>query len=101
MRVLLHNCRKKLYYCGSRQLGVEPERALDFGTIPDAARFAFEEKLPDMGIVLRDDSCGAEIPLPVLPEWCLFEERALRLVAGSARLGLQRFPGSLACRIFH
>ena len=34
-----------------------------------------------MEIILRSDSFDGEIALPVLAEWCLFDERALRPVA--------------------
>ena len=81
MRVLLRNRRTDRYYGGANRLGVEHEGAVDFGSIASAARFAFEAKLPDMEIILRYDSCGAEIGLPVLAEWCLFDEQALRPAA--------------------
>ena len=81
MRVLLRNCRTNLYYAGLNPSGADHERALDFRNVSSAAKFTFEQSLPDMEIVLRYDSCAAEIPLPVLHEWCLFDERALRPVA--------------------
>jgi hypothetical protein len=92
MRVLLRSRRTKLYYFGLRQMGAAHERALDFGNVPGAAKFSFEEKLPDMEIILRYDSCDGEIPLPVLPEWCLFGERALRPVAEPAPSGSPLSP---------
>jgi hypothetical protein len=84
MRVLLRNRQTKLYYVGPRQLDTRQEQAVDFGSVSSAAKFAGDEKLRDMEIILRFDSCGGEIPLPVLPEWCLFEERALRPAADPA-----------------
>jgi hypothetical protein len=84
MRVLLRSRRTKLYYIGLNQSGLEHQGALDFGNVRNAARFTFEEKLPDMEIILRYDSCDSQIPLPVLAEWCLFEERALRPVTEPA-----------------
>jgi len=62
-------------------LGREHGGALDLGSIRIAARVTLEEKLPDMEIILRSDSFDGEIALPVLAEWCLFDERALRPVA--------------------
>jgi len=50
--------------------------------LPDAAKCALEERLLNMEIMLGCDMDGREIALPVLPEWCLFDERALRPVAG-------------------
>jgi hypothetical protein len=84
MRVLLRDRLTKRYYAGLNQLNVHHDQALDFGNVPGAARFTLEEKLPDMEIILRYDSCDSEIPLPVLAEWCLFEERALRPAADPA-----------------
>jgi hypothetical protein len=78
MRVLLRNRRTKRYHAGPNELEDEDERGVDFGTVRSAAKFALEEKLVDMEIILRYDSCGGEIALPVLAEWCLLEERALR-----------------------
>ena len=77
MRVLLRGRQTRLYYIGRNQSGVEHERALDFGNVRSATKFTFDVKLPDMEIILRYDSCDAEIGLPVLPEWCLLDERAL------------------------
>jgi len=86
MRVLLRNRRTTLYYVGLNQQGTGQERAVDFGNVGSAAKFTFEEKLEDMEIILRYDSYDSEISLPVLAEWCLFEERALRPVADPAPL---------------
>ena len=90
MRVLLRNRRTRRYYVGhspnngSNDPPSADPHGLDFGTVPTAARFTLEEHLPDMEIVLSYDSCGCEIALPVLPEWCLFDERALHPVSGLA-----------------
>jgi hypothetical protein len=78
MQVILRSLLSGCYYQGWKCWVKDPERALDFGSVPGAAKFTFEEKLAGMEIILRDDSSGAEIELPVLPEWCLFDERALR-----------------------
>ena len=81
MRVLLRNRWTKFYYVGPNQMDAEHEKGLDFGDVRSAAKFAFEENMPGMEIILRYDSCDGEIPLPILAEWCLFDERALRPVA--------------------
>jgi hypothetical protein len=77
MKVLLRNRKTRLYYVGCDQLGAELDRAQDFCSIPRAARFTLEQKLPDMEIVLRYATCPGEVPLPVLPDWCLLEKGAL------------------------
>ena len=90
MRVLLRNRRTHLYYLrhspnprlqDSNAPNLKP---LDFGTVPSAAKFTLEEHLLEMEIVLRYDECDAEVALPVLPEWCLLDERAMRPVMGFA-----------------
>ncbi len=77
--------QSSLYYAGPSQTEPAPnhttpdhERALDFASVRNAARFALEQHLTDMEIILRYDARNGEVALPVLPEWCLFEERALR-----------------------
>jgi hypothetical protein len=86
VRVLLRNRLTKLYYVGLNQLDVWYQRALDFGDVPGAAEFTLEEELPDMEIVLRYDSFDGGIALPVLAEWCLFDERVLRPVTSLEEL---------------
>ena len=90
MRVLLRNRRTRLYYAGhTANTGLNDSattdpQALDFGDVRSAAKFSLEEHLTDMEIVLHYDSCDGEIALPVLPEWCLFEERSMRPVTAPA-----------------
>ncbi len=93
MRILLRHRHSGLYYTGHvhTQTGPAPtspdhEQALDFANVQNAARFALEQHLRDMEIILRYDACNGEVPLPVLPEWCLFEERALRPLSEPAPL---------------
>jgi hypothetical protein len=57
----------KLYYLGRNRLGKKHEQALDFGNIPGAMTFVVREKLPDMEIVLRYETCDGEVPIPLLP----------------------------------
>jgi hypothetical protein len=98
MRVLLRSSRTRRYYIGLNQSSAQHEEALDFGNVGSAAKFTFEERLADMEIILRYDLCDGQISLPVLAEWCLFEERALRPVMHPAPLAS---PGSLsACAHF-
>ena len=82
MRVLLRTLGTTLCYAGFNRPSGEHGVALDIGNVSSVARHTFEEKLPGTEIVLCYDSCDAEIGLPVLAEWCVFEERALRPVAG-------------------
>jgi hypothetical protein len=77
MRVLLQNTKTRLYYAPFNQRLTESALALDFVSIPDAAKFAFEEDLGDMEIVLSYDDPQCEVHLPVLPEWCLLDPRHL------------------------
>jgi hypothetical protein len=70
MRVLLRQKKTRHYYVGPSQMAVEPCQALDFASVPQAARFALAERLPEVEIILRCDYIACEIPLPPLPEWC-------------------------------
>jgi len=90
MHVFLRNRRTRLYYvarrpsAGRNQPPAANAEPLDFGTVRSAAKFSLEQRLPDMEIVLRYDSCAGEVALPVLPEWCLFDERVLRPIREAA-----------------
>ncbi len=90
MRVLLRNRRTQRYYVGhSAKAGFGDSWAakpqpLDFGNVPNAAKFTLEKRLPDMEIVLHYDLCEGEVALPVLPEWCLIDERGRRPVSKPA-----------------
>jgi hypothetical protein len=90
MRVLLRSSRTRRYYIGLNQSSAQHEGALDFGNVARATKFTLEEKLAGMEIILRYDSCDGQISLPVLAEWCLFDERALRPATGAAPLALPR-----------
>ncbi|MCX6928667.1 MAG: hypothetical protein NT154_36465 [Verrucomicrobia bacterium] len=57
---------------------------MDFGKVSSAAKYTFEEKLQDMEVILRYDLAESKIALPVLAEWCLFEQRALRPISEAA-----------------
>jgi hypothetical protein len=46
------------------------EQAFDFSSVPRAARFAFDEKVPDAEIVVRCDLLEQEVAVPLLPQWC-------------------------------
>ena len=39
-----------------------------------AARFAFDEKVPEAEIVMKSDFQEQEVALPLLPEWCDLDE---------------------------
>jgi len=44
-------------------------QALVFGSVRQAARFAFDEEMPGAEIVLRCDLLEQEVTLPLLSEW--------------------------------
>lgn len=49
-------------------------QALVFNSVRQAARFAFDEKVPQAEIVMRSQLLEQEITLPLLPEWCDLDE---------------------------
>ena len=75
MRVLLRNKQTRLYFASSSEWVVAMTEAQLFSSVPRAARFAFDEKMPEAEIVVRCDLVEQEIALPLLPEWCDFDKR--------------------------
>jgi hypothetical protein len=49
-------------------------QALPFTSISHAARFAFDEKVPEAELVLRYDLLEQEVAVPLLREWCDLDE---------------------------
>jgi hypothetical protein len=73
MKVFLRNKQTRLYCAPSNQWAAATTHALPFSSVPQAARFAFEEKVPDAEIVVRCDVVDHEVALPLLPQWCDFD----------------------------
>ena len=71
-RVRLQDTASELYYTGHDCPLGEAERAMNFGSVGDAAKLVLEERLTGMQIVVRYDLVACEIRLPVLREWCRF-----------------------------
>ena len=69
MRVFLRNTKTRLYRTDSNGWVATVGQALDFISVPRAARFARDEKLPEAEIVVRCDLLAEEVALPLLPEW--------------------------------
>ena len=74
MRVLLRNKETRRYYAARNEWGAAVAQALLFGSVPQAARFAFDEKVPQAEIVVRCDLVDQEVALPLLPEWCSLDQ---------------------------
>jgi hypothetical protein len=74
MRVFLRNRKTRLYCTGSNEWADSEGQALDFASVPQAARFAFDEDLPEAEIVLKFHILPEEVALPVLPEWCNLDQ---------------------------
>jgi|NGEPerStandDraft_6_1074524.scaffolds.fasta_scaffold140899_2 hypothetical protein len=75
MRVFLRNKQTRLYRAASNGWAAASEEALPFTSVRHAARFAFDEKLPEAEIVVRYDLLEQEVAVPLLPEWCDLDER--------------------------
>ena len=90
MRVLLRHKKTRLYYVGVNQMAGEHNQARDFASVPQAARFALAEGLPEAEIIVRSDYLASEIPFQPLPEWCELDkarplaDAASRTAANSA-----------------
>jgi hypothetical protein len=70
MRVFLRNTKTRLYCADSNGWAAAAGQAFDFTSVPHAARFALDERLPEIEIVVRYDSLEEEIAVPLVPEWC-------------------------------
>jgi hypothetical protein len=74
MRVFLRNTKTRLYCADSNGWAAAAGQALDFTSVPHAARVALDESLPEIEIVVWYDSLAAEVVVPLLPEWCDFDQ---------------------------
>jgi hypothetical protein len=70
MRVYLRMRTTGLYYGGAGQGSARLDGAVEFASLPEAARYAIAQQLSDAEIVLRCDCVDREVPLPVMPIWC-------------------------------
>ncbi len=86
MRVFLKAKKSGLYYNGSGQPAAELNQALEFPSIPAAAKLALSENLLDVDISLRCDYLDREILLPLLPVWCGLDESCSLPAGGPNRL---------------
>jgi len=73
MRVFLRNKADRLYCAGQNAWVTGIGQALEFNSVPQAAKFAFEGNLPESEIIIRCDLLEEEVAMPLLPEWCEFE----------------------------
>lgn len=74
MRVFLRNKQTRLYCAASNRWAVALAEALPFTNVRQAAMFAFDEKLPEVEIVVRCDLFEEEVTVPLVPEWCHLEQ---------------------------
>jgi hypothetical protein len=70
MRVFLRNTKTRLYCADPNGWAAAAGQALDFTSVPHAARFALDERLLGFEIVVRYDSLEEEVTVPLLAEWC-------------------------------
>jgi hypothetical protein len=75
MKVFLRNKQTRLYRAASNEWAAAIAQALIFTSVRQAARFAFDQKVPEAEIVVRCDVLQQEVPLPLLPEWCDLDEQ--------------------------
>ena len=70
MKVFLRNKQTRLYCDNRSEWGVSITQALVFSSVPQAARYAYHQELPEAEIVLKSDFAEQEVALPLLPGWC-------------------------------
>jgi hypothetical protein len=69
MRVFLRNRQTRLYCAAADRWTVVLAEAFAFSDIQHATRFALDQKLPEVEIVVRCDLVDQEVAMPLLPEW--------------------------------
>jgi hypothetical protein len=74
MKVFVRNKHTRLYCATGNGWAVAIAQALLFSSVGQAARFAFDERVPEAEIVMRSHLLEQEITLPLLPEWCELDE---------------------------
>jgi hypothetical protein len=67
MRVLLRNTKTLRYCAGSEEWAAVAGQAIEFPTIPKAVRFAIDEKLPAIEVVVQYNFLP-ELVVPLLPQ---------------------------------
>ena len=72
MRVLLRNTKTLRYCTSARGWVATAGQALEFASIPQAVRFALDEKLPGIEVVVEYNFLP-EVVVPLQPEWCNFD----------------------------
>jgi hypothetical protein len=83
MRVFLRSSKTGRYYGESGKLDAEPGNAHEFPSVQAAARRALSAKLVGVKIALRCDYLSEEVFVPVVPEWCDFDENHRRQASTS------------------
>ena len=73
MRVFLRNKKTRLYCAESRGWTAAVGEAVSFTSVPHAARFARDRKLPELEVVVKCDTLPDEVTVPLVPEWCDFD----------------------------
>jgi len=76
MKVFLRNKKTRLYCADLNGWAASVGHTLEFTSVPHAARFARDENLPGTEIVARCDVLEEEVPMPLVPEWCGFDQPA-------------------------
>ena len=89
MRVLLRNTKTLRYCTSARGWVATAGQALEFASIPQAVRFALDEKLPGIEVVVEYNFLP-EVVVPLQPEWCDFDSPGCG--AAAARLAQSARP---------
>jgi hypothetical protein len=70
MRVFLRSKKTHLYCAISSKWAAGTAQAFSFTNVSQAAKFGFDEKVPEAEIVVRYDLLEEEVALPLVAEWC-------------------------------
>ena len=69
MKVFLRNRKTRLYCAESSEWVPAAGQAFDFTSVSLATRFALDQRLLEIELVVKYDLLPDEVPVPLLPEW--------------------------------
>jgi len=74
MRVFLRHKQTRFYCAPANRWAATTAQALLFISVRHAAKFAFDQNLPQAEIVVWCDVLEQEVTVPLIPEWCDLHE---------------------------
>jgi hypothetical protein len=64
-RILVQDCRTKLFYRAGKDWTSRPDEARHFPTTVEAVAFCLQQKLPEVQVIMKFDHFTADVVVPV------------------------------------